>query len=249
MTQELMTNEAPEAVAEREQASAAQMLQLAQAYEIDCPELAEAAAEDLGQIKARLKALDETRLAMTRPLDEAKRRIMDLFAKPREVLESAETKLKAALVAWNQREQARLEKERREQEAALQAQAEAMRQQQQAAEQEAAKAAETGDTEAAQQFELEASAIAQTADLVASMAPSTVAAPAKLSGVSQRMDYKAEVVDLLALVKAVAAGEASIELLEANTKEIGKRAKALKLEFKVPGVRVYAVPVISARAK
>jgi hypothetical protein len=53
----------------------------------------------------------------------------------------------------------------------------------------------------------------------------------------------------MALVKAVANGEASIDLLEANTKSINQRATALKAEFKVPGIRVYTVDIVSARAR
>lgn len=50
--------------------------------------------------------------------------------------------------------------------------------------------------------------------------------------------WVAEVTDLMALVKAVAEGKADIELLEPNTSEISKRAKALGKRFVVPGIAV-----------
>lgn len=234
---------------QREDVAAAQMLDLAVNYRIDCPEMAEAAADDLGQIKAKIKALDEQRLSMTRPLDEAKKRIMELFERPRSVLVRAEAALKASLLTWQDSERKRLEAERKAQEEALRKQQEAMRRQQEEAERKAKEAAASGDTTAAVEAEAQAQAIAATAEAVAHMAPAVTAAPAKIAGVSTREDWKCELVDLMTLVKAVAAGEASIELLEFNQKEANKRAKALKQEFKVPGLRAYAEQVMSARAK
>lgn len=234
---------------QKEDAAAAQMLDLAVNYRIDCPEMAEAAADDLGQIKAKIKALDEQRMSMTRPLDEAKRRIMDLFDRPRSVLAKAEAALKCSLLSWQESERSRLAAERKAQEEALRKQQEEMRRQQEEAARVAAEAAAAGNTAAAVEAEAQAQAIAATAEVMAHMAPAVTAAPAKIAGVSSRENWKAEVVDFMALVKAVAAGEASPELLQANTTEINKRAKALKQEFKVPGIRAYAEQVLSARAK
>lgn len=254
-----------------EEANAGQLLTLAQAYTIDCPEMAEAAAEDLGGIKAKIKQLTETRMSMTRPLDESKKRIMELFAGPLKVLEQAEATLKGALITWNEAERKRIEAERRAAEEAARKEAERIRKE--AEEQariereeaarlqaEAEAAAKEGNDEAALDLVAQAEAKQQEAEAVVieaehtgnavqAMAPATVAAPAKLSGVSSRENWKAEVTDLMALIKAVAAGQASPDLLTANTTAINQRAKALKGEFKVPGIRVWPEQVISARAK
>ena len=48
-----------------------------------------------------------------------------------------------------------------------------------------------------------------------------------------------EIIDLMALVKAVAAGIAPIEYLEAKMPEIRKDVKRLKDEYACPGVRAW----------
>lgn len=266
----IIENETGAIVRDHEQ-KARQMLAEARAYQIDCQELAEAAAEDLGAIKAKIKELNEQRLSMTRPLDESKKRIMELFAGPLSTLEQAENDMKRSIGDWHARERARLEAERKAQEEAARKAREALEAQHREerarleaerieAERKAREASASGDADAAAAAAVQASVKAAEAAAaqeqaaiqnmaMAAMVPATAAAPEKLAGISTRQDWKAEVVDLMALVKAVAAGEASIELLEANTKEIGKRAKALRQEFKAPGIRVYPVDVVSARAK
>jgi predicted phage tail protein len=236
-------------VAGTETQQAAAMLSLAMAYEIDSPEMAESAAQDLGEIKGRQKKLDEIRKGMTKPLDEAKARIMDLFRGPTETLQKAESQLKIAIGGWTEKERARIEAERRAQEEAARKLAEEQRRiaEEAAAKAKAAEAA--GDHVAAIAAEQEAAAATQTAEVITHMAPAVVAAAPKLAGISNSDNWKCECTDLMALVKAVAEGKASIELVEFNQKEANKRAKALRAEFKVPGVRVYAEQVVSARAR
>ena len=48
-----------------------QMLSVAQAYQIDCPDLYEAAAEDLKAVKAKYKAIEEQRQTIVKPLNDA----------------------------------------------------------------------------------------------------------------------------------------------------------------------------------
>jgi len=251
-------------------------LAVAQSYVIDSTEMAEAAAEDLRDIVTRKKKLTEVRMSMTRPLDESKKRIMELFEPPATALESAENLLKNGLSVWQQHCRKIEEAERAEREKETRRLADEARAATVAAEAEAAevakaaeaaaaavKAAEaSGDAEAIAAAnsaaaaaeaavvaaEDEANATAMIADSIEYMAP-VVAEKSTLKGVSSRDSYKAEVVDLMALVKAVAAGEASIALLEANTKVINKQVAALKTEFKVPGIRVYTQAVVSARAR
>ena len=62
----------------------------------------------------------------------------------------------------------------------------------------------------------------------------------KVEGVSQRVSWKAEVTDLGALVKAVAAGQVPIQALKADTVFIGKQARAMREALAYPGVRVYS---------
>jgi membrane peptidoglycan carboxypeptidase len=65
-----------------------------------------------------------------------------------------------------------------------------------------------------------------------------IAAPVqKTAGISTRSNWTAEVVDLMELVKAVAAGTHPLSLLQADTAKLTQMAKALKSELNIPGVR------------
>jgi hypothetical protein len=64
-----------------------------------------------------------------------------------------------------------------------------------------------------------------------------VEAPSKGAGTVLRDYYRAEVTDLLALVKAVAAGQAPLEAIEANMTYLNGKARLEKGGMKVPGVR------------
>lgn len=75
--------------------------------------------------------------------------------------------------------------------------------------------------------------------------PVTPPAP-KLSGVSIRKVVKFEVMDLRALVKAVAAGQVPIEAIQANTTVIGAQARSLRTSLRWPGVRVYEEDSVAA---
>lgn len=71
--------------------------------------------------------------------------------------------------------------------------------------------------------------------------------PAKVEGASYRDNWKAEVTDLMALVKGVAAGTVPIAAIQANTKVLGQQAKSLQKELKWPGVRVWNEKVVAVR--
>ena len=101
--------------------------------------------------------------------------------------------------------------------------------------------------EAAQQAEAEAAALQMTQQ-VGTGAPE-IEAPAKVSGISGRVTYSAEVDDLVALVKAVAEGKAPIESLQADMKFLGAQARAFKKAGELyPGVKSIASRSIAARA-
>jgi hypothetical protein len=63
------------------------------------------------------------------------------------------------------------------------------------------------------------------------------------------MTYSAEVTNLLELVQAVAAGQAPLEALQAETKFLGAQARAFKKAGQLyPGVMAVAERSIAARA-
>lgn len=59
----------------------------------------------------------------------------------------------------------------------------------------------------------------------------------RVEGVSYRDNWRAEVTDLLALVKAVAAGKITLDALMPNEVWLNVQARALKNSLAVPGVR------------
>lgn len=79
------------------------------AVEISTQEHYDGATSLLKDVKGKIKELEGMRLAITRPLDESKKRTMDLFRVPIEKLESAESKLKSGILTYSRR----IEEERR----------------------------------------------------------------------------------------------------------------------------------------
>jgi hypothetical protein len=77
---------------------------------------------------------------------------------------------------------------------------------------------------------------AAIADPIPAAAPVVPAAP-RVEGLSERLTWNAEIVDKLALVKAVAEGRAPLGAIEANMPFLNGVARSLKSEFNVPGCR------------
>jgi len=81
------------------------------------------------------------------------------------------------------------------------------------------------------------------------VAPVVQIAPAvaKVAGVSSRVTWGAEVVDLLALVKYVAAHPEWVGLIQANGPALNKLAQAQRDALKLPGVKAVSTRAMSAR--
>ena len=212
---------------------AATMLAVAKAYRIDCPEMREAAGEDLQRVKRLARDLEAERKSLTKPLDDVKTRIMDLFRKPAQFLADAETALKRACLAYDG------EQERKR----LAAAAEAAR----LAEQERKRLAEVAAKELAAGNVETAQTIAATAELVAPL-PVAEHAPIKVAGEQHREVWRAEVEDMVALAKAVVDGKAPPECLLPNMPVLHNQARAFKRALAIPGVRAVCERILAARA-
>lgn len=250
-------------------AQAASVLEVAEAYTVDSPEMYELAGEELRTIATRKAQLEERRLSITRPMDAAKRAVMDLFAQPLAVLEQAEGLLRKSMLTWKRAEderarQAQAEAERKERErlAELDRQRREAEEEERKAREVAQAALAKGDdgafTMAAQLAEQAAAKReeAEEAQQLAEVAPvhvPAVAAP-KAQGIAGRKTWKAEVVNLAELVKGVAkaleAGdETMLPYLQADEKALGQVARALKGATRIPGVRVYAEESLAVRKR
>ena len=71
----------------------------------------------------------------------------------------------------------------------------------------------------------------------------------RVSGVSSSQRWHAQVIDLKALIRAVADGKASTEFLEPSMVALNALARAMKSTLNVPGVRAVAEPTVSARTR
>lgn len=230
-------------------------------YTIDSQTMLELASDDLKRVKALQKEVEAKRTAITGPLNAALSAVNALFAPPKEYLLQAEAILKRAMVAYTSEQERVAAIARAEAEAAARAErvrlAAIEREQQEAARmaQVAAQAAAAaGDEEAAQRAMAEAEAAQQMAAVtslaaqIVTVAPQTDA-PAKVAGISSRVTYRAEVVDLMALTQAVATGHAPIEAIQPNLKFLGAQARAFKKAGPLyPGVESVAEHSIAARS-
>lgn len=208
------------------------LLASAEAFTITTPPEYEASAGLLRDVKAKQKDHNTLRVSITRPLDEAKAGIMELFKPAGERLVKAEVGIKNAMLGFN-REQQRLRQEaqrRLDEQAAKER--EKLRNQAEAAR-------DKGKDDRATELE-------QRADSVPTLEVTT-SAP-EVAGVSVRVTWHAEVRDLLALVKAVAEGKQPLSLLEPNMTQLNGLARTMKGDLAIPGVAAVSEEGIAARA-
>jgi membrane protein involved in colicin uptake len=118
-----------------------------------------------------------------------------------------------------------------------------------AAEQKAAAAAETLTNKAEarmEKAEAKAEMLEQQAEAI--QAPVVATVKAEAAGISQRVTWRAEVVDLMILVKAVAAGQAPLSLITVDQTVLRSIVQSRKAETDIPGVRAWADTSIVARS-
>lgn len=191
----------------------------------------QSAADLLRDIKDRGKELEKKRKAITEPMDAAKKATMDMFRPAVDAIESLEKLIKGRMSDFV-REQERLVRE-----------AEAQARENQRKEQERLhKQAEA----------LRAKGKDEKAEAIEQQAATTVAMPAThmqatASGASHRKIWKAKLTDKMALIKAVAEGRASAELLDYNESVGNKLATALKSSLCIPGLDAYDEISIASR--
>ena len=191
------------------------------------------AAQTLREIKSRWKDLEDERKRILLPFDEARKRIMDLFRPAQDNLARAEALLKAGINTWGQ------EQARRQREAEAVA-AEIARKEAERLQKRADTALKAGHIE-------KAAALEGAADAVV---PAEVAPPVKAYGVSTRTVYRAEMVDKLALIQAIAAGTFAgldSQALDVNMAFVNQAARLMKENLNWPGVNVVKEEVVVAQ--
>jgi hypothetical protein len=173
-------------------------------------------------VKDRIKELTETRMEQTRPLDEAKKKIIEFFSTPLEKLERAKSYLNRVMVDFTEEQ----DRKRREEERRLQEEA------RKRAEEEALAAAleaeAAGDSEEAEQ-------IIQEPVYVPPVKVVSEIPKSKDSHI--RETWSAEVVDLKLLVKAIAEGKAPLQAVAPDMTFLNGQARSYRGALNIPGVR------------
>lgn len=107
MEKQIVVEPISTAIAVKAQEEAPVMLKKAEAIVIFNQDQYEGANGVLRAVKDKFKDLDSKRKTITKPLDEAKKAVMDLFRSPLEILAKAESIIKGAMITYSE-EQERL---------------------------------------------------------------------------------------------------------------------------------------------
>lgn len=235
------------------QSEADTALAMAQCLVISDPALYELAADDLKNVKARIKELETQRKTITVPLDEAKAKVMDLFRPVITRLGEAEAALKSAMLTYQREEEKKALQERARQEAAAAAERTRLQAEANARAEEARRLAEVAEADESDIGAAVAAAEAQAAADVLDVTASSVAAPTiksaapKVSGIAKKTNWSAECVDLVALAQFVVTNPGMVDLLLPNQKALNSMAVAMKDKLAIPGVRPVATETIASR--
>ena len=189
------------------------------------------AGEFLKSVKGKIKGI----LGIFEPIKKkslaAHRENLLQHKKLEEPLLSIEKAIKVKMIVWHEKQEAI----RLKQQAILDAQARKREEEEILAE--AIQAEEDGDHGSVDQI------------LSEPVIPDEVILPtrvARISGQSFSTNYKAEVVDLKELLKAVIAGKVSIMAIKANDVFLNQQAKSLKATFSIPGVKLVKKKIMTA---
>jgi hypothetical protein len=232
MTTTTLTLQQPDQAAMARSADSA--LAMVEGFEVNDGATYELAAEELTGIKRRAAALDEQRKSITKPLDDAKKAVMDLFRGPLDLLTRAEGILKGKMLTYQQEEQRKANEARIAAERAAQAERDRL-------------AAEAAKLEAAGRAG-EAVVQRAVAEMIVAAAPAVAEAP-KVAGVSTRTSVDFEVVDLLQLVQHIAKHPELINLVVEDSVKLRAYVRGLGMACQLPGVKVFEKATLSASRK
>lgn len=215
------------------------LLQDAKGFKVLSPADLEVSANMFKTIKQKKKQIDEVRKSLTRPLDAAKKRIMDFFRPAENKLAEAENSIEKTILEYRAEERRKAEEEQRK--AAEEAK---KRQEEELAriQKEQEEAEMLGDSETVENLEMQKTVAATTAEVATVVAPEP-----KLSGVSEVKRWKAVVTDKMALIRYIAQTGQFENVVEFSNKELNALATATKGTIQVPGIEFKAETTLSVR--
>lgn len=182
------------------------------------------------KIKSVSKGLEDERMATTRPMDEAKKQVMDLYRAPLDNLTKAEGVIKKAVLDYDNEQRRKAQELQRK----LQAEAEekARKEREKLAAQ-AQKAIEAGKEE-------KASALLEKADEVQVFVPIVQTVETKTAGVSTRKVWKYRITDVNLLPR---------EYMVPNEALLSGLARSTQGNIPVAGVEFYAEDVLAVSSR
>jgi len=185
------------------------------------------AGTNLKEIKGKIKKLEQERRAMTRPLDESKKKIINLFKEPISKLEQAEKIIKQAILKYIQeQEEARKkleEKLRKETELKEKKKKEQLLKR-------ALKAKEKG-------LEDKAEELKEEAEMVQFISPTVMSQIPNQQGITTKKVWKYIIEDINIIPKIY---------FKLDEVKIKKTINALGAEANIPGIKIYQEAIVSA---
>lgn len=244
----------------REYADAVDALyDLALAYVVDSDAAAESAAAELGTLKTLHKHITDDQEAHSKRFHGLHKKSLDIYRPHLTKLGAAESKFKGQLVNWQEVQRRRAAEEARLAREAAEAEAKRLREEAEARMREAEEAArlqrtaeDAGDTDLADALAEQAAQLeelAQERKVEAETIPTPQPKPLpKLNGITSRETWSAEVTDLMALVRAVAAGTVPLRAIQADMTFLRQQAVSMKSDLNYPGVKAVSTPTVAGRA-
>lgn len=201
------------------------LIEIYKNYKITNPSQHSMAVENLIAIKERIKKLDETRKSITKPIDDAKSRVMDMFRKPLECLETIKKTVNDEIVRFERIQ----EQERLKQQQKLIDEAKAKEAKEKAKLEEKAKLAEQkGNADKAETLRQQAQET--------SIQPMIISTQTERQGLGKRKIWKFKISNENLIPR---------EYLAVDEVAIGKVVRALQEKTKIPGVEVYFEEVLA----
>ena len=200
------------------------VLATAQAIDVVDQDSADNAGKFVKECMAAKKALEDRRKEITKPLDDAKKSIMDLFRGPTDTIEKARNTAKAKITQYANMQERIAREERRKAEEKARAEAEKARKK-------VEEYAEKGREDKAEEW--------------ANKAEEREAAPidappekTKVSGVAMRTYYEAQVTNLPDFLKAVAEGKVPPSCVKIEQGALNKFVAQFKGAIEIDGVTI-----------
>ena len=204
-------------------------------YAIESAERYRGAAGDLKLIKEKTRELNETRMSLTRPIEDSKKRIIALFKVPLDCLTHAEGIVKRAMISWQSEQEKKRQAEMDRLAEIQRKEAEKLRRQ---AEKEAARVGSLKTQKAKDAAAAKAEELKVKAEDVTAIVPEVESKVEDIAGISTRKVWKFKIIDQNKIPR---------EYMIPDEKYIGQIVRVSKGDREIPGIEIYSEDIISSR--